>query len=106
MYSSATGYKSVQNFAKTYLNKQGKPTTRQYIYELIDRERTAPDTTAIDVIQLDGKHFVKLRDLATPFKRTKRTRQTNRIEPPVPAKIPAPAHQPVASKPKVKYTVL
>ena len=59
------GYLSVKHFAETYPKKRNGLTAgvnRSYIYQLIKKERQMPNSTDIDVLEIDGSYFLKMKD--------------------------------------------
>lgn len=64
MFTILPQYQTVANFAARYVRTKGKNkgklgVARQFIYELIDREKKEANSTDIDVMEVDGVVFVK-----------------------------------------------
>ena len=63
MYAILPQYKRPDTFAKEYISKKtGKiGVNRNYIYQLITKEKAKQGSTDIDVLVVDGTNFVKYR---------------------------------------------
>jgi hypothetical protein len=56
------GWRTPGKLAKRYIRKKGKTgVSKQYMYQLINQEMKEPGSTDIDVIDMDGVFFVRLR---------------------------------------------
>lgn len=64
MYSKIKGYQTAWNFAKKYKNaKTGKVgVTRSAIYQLLNKEMQYPESTGLDVLEIDGNFFVRYKE--------------------------------------------
>lgn len=67
MYLRLPKYKAASEFAKVYKKKNGTTgVSRQYINQLIAREKSITGSTGLDILYVDGFYFVKYSDVDEP----------------------------------------